>query len=381
MAVLDHQNEGSTPEAHVREQDLKAQVAGWSLRDREARYRALVEGNAQTLWVTGVTGEVVEDSQSWRLFTGQSPEDWLGLGWLDAIHEGDRTTVEQRWREALAGREAMVIEFRLQHVSGGHRWVTLRAVPLLDQGDSVRGWVGMTVDIEERKRTELDLLRSEQRFRAVFEAAPVASAITDADDTLLDVNGTFESLVGYTQAEVIGCSAKSLGFWSSPHDQENLRAALEGRQALRGLDMQVRTKQGAVLDVFMSIAHVALGTRSGYVKMMLDVTERRRNERELAEAIQAAMQDTRWLVAGVLERLARHRSGAPAEPELSVLTPREREVLDLLAQGKSYNTISDELGLARSTVRNYVAVIYGKLGVDTRPEAVVWARQRGLGGD
>ncbi len=49
-----------------------------------------------------------------------------------------------------------------------------------------------------------------------------------------------------------------------------------------------------------------------------------------------------------------------------------------MARGKSNDAIAAELGIATQTVRNYISVIYDKLGVNSRAEAIVWARERGL---
>jgi two-component system NarL family response regulator len=63
-----------------------------------------------------------------------------------------------------------------------------------------------------------------------------------------------------------------------------------------------------------------------------------------------------------------------AEP----FTEREREILGLLAQGQSNPEIARRLHLAKGTVRNYVSVIFQKLGVSDRTQAAVVAVQRGL---
>jgi DNA-binding NarL/FixJ family response regulator len=95
------------------------------------------------------------------------------------------------------------------------------------------------------------------------------------------------------------------------------------------------------------------------------------------------MSDTAWFSRSLLEKLAHVRSrnqpGAAARgAEVAQLTPRERQVLERLADGWDNAQIARDLGLAEQTVRNYVTNIYEKLGVHSRAEAVVWARDRGV---
>ena len=61
----------------------------------------------------------------------------------------------------------------------------------------------------------------------------------------------------------------------------------------------------------------------------------------------------------------------PATPEMQTLTPREHEILALLARGLHYKEIADQLGISTSTVRAHLHTIYGKLHVQSRTEAVV----------
>ena len=61
---------------------------------------------------------------------------------------------------------------------------------------------------------------------------------------------------------------------------------------------------------------------------------------------------------------------APSAPETLTLSPRERDVLDGLAEGQAYKQIADKLGVSIHTVRNYIRRIYEKLHVCSRTEAV-----------
>jgi len=68
-------------------------------------------------------------------------------------------------------------------------------------------------------------------------------------------------------------------------------------------------------------------------------------------------------------------------PGLDDLTARERDVLALICRGYDDKRIARALDLSGNTVRNHVARIYGKIGVNRRLAAVTWARARGFGGE
>jgi len=68
----------------------------------------------------------------------------------------------------------------------------------------------------------------------------------------------------------------------------------------------------------------------------------------------------------------------PREARLEPLTPREREILQLLAQGQRTAQIASTLHIAKNTVRSHVQTVLSKLGAHSRLEAVALARRRGL---
>ena len=93
----------------------------------------------------------------------------------------------------------------------------------------------------------------------------------------------------------------------------------------------------------------------------------------VVKAIRTVVNGGTWYSETITRKISRLISSSHAlNPDL---TPRELDVLDLLAQGYSNEQISKELGLAYQTVRNYVSRIYSKLGVHSRTEAAQWAQQ------
>ena len=73
--------------------------------------------------------------------------------------------------------------------------------------------------------------------------------------------------------------------------------------------------------------------------------------------------------------LARLRDGAPTDPRLASLTPREREILDLIADGLTNRQIGERMFLAEKTIKNYVSVVLGKLGMQRRSQAAVYGAE------
>jgi len=124
-----------------------------ALRRSEERYRALVQGGAQIVWVASPDGEMLEDSAEWRWITGQTVEEFLGNGWLDSIHPEDRERVERDWRECLRSGRIFDDRFRMRARGGAYRHYDVRAVPIERDG-KIAEWVGACTDVTSQREAE-----------------------------------------------------------------------------------------------------------------------------------------------------------------------------------------------------------------------------------
>ena len=147
----------------------RRRAAEVAVSETAQRFRALVEASAQMVWTTDPQGSVVEESASWRAFTGQRYEQSKGWGWLDAVHPDDRETVRAAWHEAIRTSGTLISEFRVYHArSGDYRWTAMRAVPF-SHDDQIGGWVGMNIDVSELRAAD-DALREADRRKDEFLA-------------------------------------------------------------------------------------------------------------------------------------------------------------------------------------------------------------------
>lgn len=238
-------------------------------------------------------------------------------------------------------------------------------------------------DLEARRKAETALRDSEQRFATAFRLAPVPMTLSTTEGVLLEVNDAFIATTGY-DAKTLARDEDALAqLWTDPQAYDRAMGSLEQGASVRSQEMTLRTRDGALLDCLVSAAPVSIQNQSCVLAAIQDITERKRSEVELMEAIETVMQDTSWFSRTVIEKLAQIRApqGAPqGQGELADLTPREREILGLMCQGHTDAEIASSLHLSRNTVRNHVAALYSKLDVHRRSAAIIWARQRGIVG-
>jgi DNA-binding NarL/FixJ family response regulator len=95
----------------------------------------------------------------------------------------------------------------------------------------------------------------------------------------------------------------------------------------------------------------------------------------LLHAIRGAARGGVWFSQRIVAKLVRAGGRLPVAPELN---DRDRELLLLLERGLSSSSMASSLNLSEQTVRNYLSRLYGKLGVATRAEAMVWLREHPL---
>ncbi len=150
--------------------------AAQALRRSEERYRSLVQAGAQVVWVTRPDGEIAEDSAEWRWITGQTAEEYLSKGWLEAIHPDDRERVEAAWTESIRSGKVFDSRYRVRSRTGSYKHYDVRAVPIERDGTIIE-WVGASTDVTaQREAEEMRGRLTEQLSAAALRTARLQQA-------------------------------------------------------------------------------------------------------------------------------------------------------------------------------------------------------------
>ncbi|MGH7638446.1 MAG: sensor histidine kinase [Gemmatimonadaceae bacterium] len=156
----------------------------------EERFRTLVSVLTDVPWTTDGEGRFVAPQSAWGEYTGQSGEQMLGFGWIDALHPNDRAGVLAKWEHAMTERSLYQSHGRLWHAaSRQYRHFEARATPIVERDGAVHEWVGACTDIHDRKQTEIAIGCQKQAFEMLASGAPLMDVLGYVAHTIESESG------------------------------------------------------------------------------------------------------------------------------------------------------------------------------------------------
>jgi PAS domain S-box-containing protein len=204
------------------------------LRASEEQYRAIFNAAADGLVLRDADFRIVDVNPAYERLSGYTRAEVLGSTNLTLrVPEDNRNRLEVHKR-VLEG-QSMRIESKAMRKDGSRIFLDVFAVPMVYAGKPHVLYIGR--DITERKAAEERLLASEEQYREIFNATDEALVLRDADFRIVDVNRAYETMSGYTRAEVAGKDGLT---FSSPERRDE-RIALH-RRALAGEQVQFEVK-------------------------------------------------------------------------------------------------------------------------------------------
>ena len=168
-----------------------------ALQMREHELLGTIETIPPMLWSASPTGEVTHISQRVREYSGLAIEDFFNFGWKRFIHPDDFEDTAKGFVHAIQTGESFSAIHRLRRADGKYRWHHARGEPLRDSQGKIIQWYGLSIDINERKRTE-DYLR-DMRIK-LTRASRIATAAELSASIAHELNQPLMAIVANAQA-------------------------------------------------------------------------------------------------------------------------------------------------------------------------------------
>jgi PAS domain S-box-containing protein len=152
----------------------------------------------------------------------------------------------------------------------------------LNIGDEIRN------KVEDQLEQHIRQLReSEEKFQKVFQSSAVGISITQISDTTFqDVNEAFLAITGYSRSELIGKSSAHFNLVVDTEKRARALKEVKDKGTLKNMEMSVRTKMGAVVDVLASVETITVKGEKLAINFIYDITERTRAEKQLNKSME-----------------------------------------------------------------------------------------------
>lgn len=270
------------------------------LRHSEQELREVIEKIPSMAWSAAPDGSADFFNRRWLDYAGLTADQAQGTGWTVALHPEDQNALLEYWQGILGTGKPGEFEARLRRFDGEYRWFLFRATPTLDESGRILKWFGTNTDVEELKRAERALKRSETYLAEAQRLTQTGSCAVDAATrrTLYWSEEMFR-LFGFDPEQ-------GLPTWEQwlkqvhPEDRDKVKVAGD-RAFLERIDCDVEFRivraDGTVRQIH-GTGHPALGTNGELLQVvgtMVDITERvraaealKRSETYLAQAQRVA---------------------------------------------------------------------------------------------
>jgi PAS domain S-box-containing protein len=260
----------------------------------EARYRVLADLNPQAIWMGAPDGSITYANQGFLDYLGLTIETLGGRNWLTVFHPQDQQRVIEAWTHSVATGTEYDLEARLIRARDGQsRWWWLRAQVVRDDSGKILHWLGVAIDIDDRKtfaetlqKRQEETERQRAELESIYQTAPVGLALFNASDLrYIRINDRQVEIIGLPREKILGRVITDVV--RIPGLKELLETAAAGHpvrnQLLQG-ELPGRPGEQRSFNVSYSPVFNADGTVEAIAAVVLEITNQKKAEAALIQS-------------------------------------------------------------------------------------------------
>ena len=283
-----------------------------ALRASEERFRTLVQFSFDVYWESDAQHRFIRQEFAEGLADAPAPGSEIGkTRWEVPYLEPD----EEAWRRHRETLDAQLpfrdFELARPTPDGGKRYVSVSGMPVFDDKGDFVGYRGVGRHITERKRAELAIRESEQRFRTLFEKANDAIFLENERDEIVEVNERACALLGYSRQELLTMKVSDL---QAPEMRGQAAGVIRGELERHG-DATFETidlhRSGRRILVEVTNTPIFDQGQKLVLSVVRDVTERKRAAEALQQMHEQLAHANRVATLGQLTASIAHEIAQP----------------------------------------------------------------------
>jgi PAS domain S-box-containing protein len=266
-----------------------------ALRQAEVKYQSLVEQIPAVVFLDKADEQESPIYISPRVqeLTGYSAEEWYQSHevWINHIHADDRERIITRDKYSHITGTRFQEEYRLIRRDGTIIWIKEDTNLICDTNGIPLYWQGILLDITKEKESLEMIRKSEERFRRIFHASPIATCVLRMrDGNFIDANQAYLNLTGKSLQALKNQTSLAVGLWKNTEDQNALITQLQKNGTLRGIAHQYQDVPNGPKDTIAYYESIELGGQVCVLAMFYDVTEEKNAQKALQSERDFALQ-------------------------------------------------------------------------------------------
>lgn len=268
-------------------------------QQNEHRFQMLADNLSDIIWILDAEFKFTFVSKMVKKHFGYEPEEVIGAPLESFLSVSSYSTIINYYEE---DRDKLVVrpsklpithrfEIEFRHRDGHYILAEVSVSVISDSDRKIKGFLGITRDITERKKAENALKESERKYRAIFDSANDAMFILDYDNgKFVDVNQKMCDMFGYSPEEALGLSAldiasetekKSSGVYNI---EEYLKIWRQFRDKAQVIAWHARNRKGHDFYVELNMKPIEISGTKRVLVVARDVTDRLWAEQALKES-------------------------------------------------------------------------------------------------
>jgi len=251
----------------------------------EERFKQIAENAKEWIWEVDIDGLYTYSSPVAEKILGYKPDEIVGKKhFFDLFHPEDKDRLKKAAFEVISRKEPFR-EFINRNIdkSGEEIWLSTSGVPILDKSGNLIGYRGADTDVTERIKSETALRESEERYRQLFENAPVGVYRTTPEGKIIMANRSLVEMMGYSSFEEMTELNLEEDGYAKKEDRSRFKDIIEKNGEVIGLESIWKRKDGSFLFVRENarVVRDEAGKARFYEGVVENITARKKAEMAL----------------------------------------------------------------------------------------------------